>query len=139
MVKCMTTATVKARNNAQGGNASKHPKTGRYFGPGHYLGPGRYLGSMNEFFQGISTVCFTPKNTCTCMHTTQDVYGHVSIRSLPGRLHGRGRLHGSNVLTYCTWARTRRVSVISDGRYFGLLRYFSMSKFGQSGHVMWYQ
>ena len=80
-----------------------------------------------NFFRGISTVCFTPKNTCTCMHTIQDVYGHVSIRSRPGRLHGRGRLHGSNVLTYCTWARTRRVSAILDGRYFGLLRYSRMT------------
>ena len=41
----------------------------------------------------------------------------------PGRVHGRGRLRGSNVLTCCTWARTRRVDIISDGRYFGLLWY----------------
>ena len=38
-------------------------------------------------------------------------------------LHGCGRLlvHGSNVSTYSTWARTRRVGVISDGRYHGRL------------------
>ena len=26
-----------------------------------------------NFFTGISTVCFTPKNTCACMHAIQDV------------------------------------------------------------------
>ena len=56
------------------------------------------------------------------------MYSHMSIHSPPpppgpGRLHGRGRLHGSNVLMCCTWARTRRVGVISDGHYFGLLWY----------------
>ena len=66
--------TVKARNKAPGGSVSKHPNTGRYFGPGCYLGPGSYIGLMDDFFfRGISTVCFTPKNMCTCMHAVQDV------------------------------------------------------------------
>ena len=46
------------------------------------------------------------------------MYGHVSIHSpAPGRLHRRGRLHGSNVLTCCTWARTRREGVITGCLY----------------------
>ena len=40
-------STVKARNNALDGNISKHPKTGRYYGPGRYLGP------MDEFFSRV--------------------------------------------------------------------------------------
>ena len=52
-------AAVNARNNALGGNVSKHPKTGRYLGP------------MAECFSRISTVCSTPKNTCACMHAYQ--------------------------------------------------------------------
>ena len=53
------------------------------------------------------------------MHTIQDVYGHVSIRSPLGRLHGRGQLHGSNVSTCCAWARTWRVGVNSG--FYGML------------------
>ena len=85
---------------------------------------------MNSF-TGISTVCFPPKNnnTCTCMHAIHDVRSQLQLCISPGRLHGRGRvtgrLHGSNVLTCCTWARARRVGVFSDGRYYGLLRYVS--------------
>ena len=64
----VTCNTVKARNNALGGNVSKHPKTGRYFGPGRYLGP------MDEFFSPVlAQYVLHQKNTCTCMHTIQDV------------------------------------------------------------------
>ena len=96
--------TVKARNNTLGGNVSKHPKTGCYFGPG------RYLGQMNDFFHRYQHGMFYTKRHACIPYT---MYGHVSIRSPPGHLHGRGRLHGSNVLTCCTWVRTRRVGVIT--------------------------
>ena len=57
--------TVKAHNNALGGNVSKH------FGPGRYLRPGCYLGPMDELFHGY--VLHNNKKMCTCMHTIQDV------------------------------------------------------------------
>ena len=60
-----------------------------------------------NFFTGISTGCFTPKKH---MHMHAYRTGHVGIRR-------------SNVLIRCTWARTRRVGVISDGRYYGLSQY----------------
>ena len=122
----MCGGTVKACYNAQGGNISKHPKTGRYFEPGHYLGPRRFSGPMDEFFHVYQHSMFYTKETCAHACIPYKMYSHVSIRKPPpppGRLHGRGRLHWSNVLTCCTWARTRRVGVISDGRYFRLLWY----------------
>ena len=115
-------STVKARNNALGGNVSKHLITGRYFGPGHYLGPGRYLGPVNEFFSQVSAQYVLHQKTCAHACIPYKMCGHVSMRGRPGRLHGRRQLHGSNVLTCCTWVRTRRVGVISDGHYYGLLR-----------------
>ena len=80
---------------------------------------------MDEFFfTGINTICFTPETHAhACI--LYKMYGRVSISSRHGRLHGRGRLHGSNVLTCCTWMRKQRVGVISDGRYYELLRYLT--------------
>ena len=51
-----------------------------------------------NFFTSIATVCFTTENTCTCMHTIQDVRSREYTQPPP--LGVRGRLHGSNVLTY---------------------------------------
>ena len=88
-------------------------KTGRYFEPG------RYLGSMNELFSGVSALYVLHQKTRAHACIAYKMYGHVSIHSRPGHSHGHGRLHGSNVLTCCTWVCTRRVGAISDGRYFG--------------------
>ena len=57
-------------------------------------------------------IFFTGINTCTCMHTVipYEMYGQVSISRRRGRSHGRGRLHGSNVLICCT---------TEGGHYFG--------------------
>ena len=76
-----------------------------------------------NFIHGYQQSVFCTKKK----HVHIYAYAIPDVRSFeytqpPGRLHGRGRLHGSNVLTCCTWARTRRVGVISDGRYYGLLR-----------------
>ena len=71
-----------------------------------------------NIFTGISTPKIHAYRTrCTSK------YGHVSIRGHPGRSHGRGRLHRSNVLKSCTWPRSGRVGAISDGCYYWLLRY----------------
>ena len=66
-------ATVKARNNALGGNVSKHPKTGQYVGPGCYLRPDVSKGLMDEFFHGYQHSMFYTKNMCTCIPAVQDV------------------------------------------------------------------
>ena len=39
-VELLWLRAVKACNKPPGGNVSRHPKVGRYFGPGRYLGPG---------------------------------------------------------------------------------------------------
>ena len=122
--------TVKARNNALGGNVSKHPKIGRDFGPGRYLEPGCNLGPMDEFCHGYQHSMFTPKNTCTCMHTVQDVRSCELPRAYT-RMWATTRVKCIDMLylgayteggRYFRWALFQ-MGVISDGRYYGLLRH----------------
>ena len=103
--------TVKARNNALGGNVTKHPKTGRY------LGPGRYFGPLDEFFStGISTVCFTPHYMCTYIHTIQDVPSceYTQLPRAFTRTQATTRIKRVDML--CVGAYTE------GGRYCGLLQ-----------------
>ena len=92
---------VKACNNALGGNIRKHPKLGAILGLGVMWDPG--VGPMNDFFHGYQHSMFSIKNIKRHAHACipYKMYGHVSIHSHPGRLHRCGRLHGSNVLTFC--------------------------------------
>ena len=85
----------------------------------------RYLGPTEEFFTGISTVCFTPKNTCTYMHPVHDVRSCEYTQPPP-----------PPAFTW-TWTTTRvkRVDMLylgaytEGGRYFrwALLRVFTAS------------
>ena len=74
---------------------------------------------MGDFFSRVSAQYVLHQKTRAQACMPYKMYGHMSIHSPPGRLHGRGQLHGSNVLTCCTWACTGRVGVISDGLFSG--------------------
>ena len=83
-------------------------------------------GLMNDFFHGYQHSMFYIKNiknkTCTCMHTIQDVWSYEYTQPPWAftRMWATTRVKRVDMLS--TWARTRRVGAISDGRYYGLLR-----------------
>ena len=62
------------------------------------------------------------KPTCTCVHTIQDVRSceYTQPPWVFTRMWATTRVKRVDMLS--TWARTRRVGAISDGRYYGLLR-----------------
>ena len=64
----------------------------------------------------------------------------VYAAPLAGRLHGRGRLHGSNVLYMVymgAYTDSRWMGVISDGRYFGWALFLMGVISGFFGYVRW--